>query len=373
MRNRMNGPAQPQAEHDSGAPLRPGARLELVDFLRGIAIVEMVSAHFADYFPRVLGRFIDYTETAMALFVLLAGFMVGWQYYRFQSNPGKQTRVLWGRAAKILAIQYIIVLTVCIPLYLLGMRGIDTQEPLVIFTLRSMAFLNQIGLVHILPTFIPLFLVAPLVLFGLRHNLQVLVVLASVGVFLFGHFHPYALDLGQHTIFPFILFQLYFVFGIVFGRLANARDKLTPDRPGALFAASVALLLFSMAIAHGKVIPAGTISFHPLNLYGLLYHASIIFFLYSCSVTFWVKIKKSLVYPYVALFGRHPLFAFVIHLYLAKAIEVLNHLLSVPRVVNYGLVFVSLVAMTGIISAYEKLSPSPRAPIWVRATKALFG
>ena len=40
-------------------------RLEFIDFMRGVAIVEMLVTHYSLYFPPTLGTIVSYGETAM--------------------------------------------------------------------------------------------------------------------------------------------------------------------------------------------------------------------------------------------------------------------------------------------------------------------
>jgi hypothetical protein len=354
---------QPQASH---------SRLEIVDFLRGVAIIEMLAAHYAGYLPQRVGKFVDYTETAMALFVLLAGFMVGWGYRRFERKPREQALVLWQRGLRVFAVQYIIILTVGVPLYLLGMPGVGSTQSLGVFVLQSMTFLNQIGLIHILPTFIPLFAASPAILWALSKGHDALVLLASLGLFCIGHYDPYILDLGQPTIFPFVLFQLYFVVGCLMGKRAQLSGSLTPPHPVRWLLASAALLFVTMLLVHGKLIPGRLISTHPLNLFGLMYHAPIIMTLCFASLVFWPNIQRIYAYPFVARFGRHALLAFVIHLYLAKLLGVTNYLLPLPMLLNCALIAASLVAMNAILKRYEISLLKETAPAWSRAVHVLF-
>src|SRR5262245_57583507 len=129
-----------------------GSRLEVIDFLRGIAILEMVVTHFAAFYPVPLEKAVTYTETAMALFVLLAGFMVGWQYPSFKQSPREQTLSLWKRALRVVAAQYVLILTLGVPLFLIGMPHMGNAHSLPVFLLQSATFYNQLGLLHVLPT-----------------------------------------------------------------------------------------------------------------------------------------------------------------------------------------------------------------------------
>jgi hypothetical protein len=347
-------------------------RLEIVDFLRGVAIIEMMAAHYVGYLPSLIGKIVDYTETAMALFVLLAGFMVGWGYRKFERKPREETLILWRRGLRVLAVQFIIILTVGVPLYFLGMPGVRGDQSLTVFVLQSMAFLNQIGLIHILPTFIPLFAVAPAILWGFTKGKTLAVLLVSFVVFCVGHFNPYVLDLGQPTIFPFVLFQLYFVVGCLFGKHAQVTGTLAPEHPTRWLWTAIALLLATMLLFHGKVLPSRLVSIHPLNIFGLMYHAPIIMTICFIALVFWPRIRRLWAYPFVARFGRHALLVFVIHLYLAKLLGVMNYLALVPMLLNCVLIVASVAVISETLKLYERSLALAQVPIWARWVHVLF-
>ena len=348
------------------------SRLEAIDFLRGMAIVEMVSTHYADYFPPILAKSIEYTETAMPLFVLLAGVIVGWGYRKFERDPKGQTLTVWRRALRVLVIQYLMILTIGVPLYWLGMPGVGNGQALGEFLFRSMFFLNQIGLLHILPTFIPLFVISPVILFALSRGWDAALLLLSVAVFCAGHFHPYLLDLGDPTIFPFILFQFYFVIGCLLGKVTRQRDTLPPLRPQRWALASLGWLVTSMLLVHGKIVPVHLISTHPLNFFGLLYELPLVATVWLVSVAFLPILERIWGYAWVTRFGRHALLSFVIHVYLAKALTVLNYLAPPPPWVNYLLILLSVLIMNAIVKRYELGRAMTPVPIWVRAAAGLF-
>ena len=51
-------------------------------------------------------------------------------------------------------------------------------------------------------------------------------------------------------------------------------------------------------------------------------------------------------------FGRHALLSFVIHVYLAVALSVLNHRASPPSWLNYTLILLSILVMNAIVKRY---------------------
>jgi hypothetical protein len=353
-------------------PQASASRLEFIDFLRGVAIVEMLAAHYTPYFPLVAQKVIDYTETAMALFVLLAGFMVGWGYRKFAEDPYGQSAVVWKRALRVLVIQYLMILTIGVPLYLLGIPGVDEHQSLSQFLAQSMLFLNQVGLLHILPTFIPLFVVSPVILLALSRGWDVPLLIVSLCLFAVGHFHPYLLDIGQPTIFPFVLFQLYFVAGSLLGKRTRLAGAPPPREPRRWLVAACAALLVCMLLVHGKIVPPGLISTHPLNFYGLIYHGTIIATLWLLTLVCLPRIRSLWPCPQITRFGRHALLAFVIHVYLARALGVLNYLAPQRALINYLLILVSVLVMNAIVRRYERSQLMARPPGWTRAVHALF-
>jgi len=347
-------------------------RMEAIDFLRGFAILEMFASHFDIFFPSLLAKLIDYTETAMALFVLLAGFMIGRQYFpAFLRDPWRITRRLWIRALQICVVQYIIIATVNIPLHIIGYERVGRGEGLLLFVFKSAAFLNQIGIVHILPTFIPLFLMSPLILFLFRARLDWVVYAASICMFTVGNVRPHLFDLGDPAIFPIIVIQIYFIAGCAWGRWAYGNGRLEPRALNGWFIASCAAFIAVMILVRGKIVPGRIISFHPLNVFGLLYQAPIILTVVLGTLRFWRPIRSMFFYPWIALLGRHALLAFVLHLYCVKAVGVLNFLASVPAFANYLLVLASVALVILVLGRYESHDRTDGGR-WVRALDAVF-
>jgi hypothetical protein len=357
---------------ESGLERTTTRRIEVIDFLRGFAIIEMIMSHVAGYFPTVLAELVGYTETAMALFVLLAGFMIGRHYLPGYLRGQRRTaRRLWGRALQILMIQYIIIATVNIPLHLIGYGSVGREEPLWLFVFKSATFMNQIGIVHILPIFIPLFLVSPFILHLFKAKLDWLVFVLSAALFAVGNFSPHLLDLGEPAVFPFPVIQIWFVAGCAWGKAAYTSGKLAPRALNRWLIASCAGLILTMTLYHGKIFPGRLVSLFPLNIFGLLYQAPIITTLLLGTMRFWRVIRAMPFYPWIALLGRHALVAFVLHLYCAKAIGLLNSFTAVPPFLNYVLILASISFTILLLGRYERQNRS-HPTRGVRALDALF-
>jgi hypothetical protein len=332
------------------------SRDRIIDLFRGIAIIDMIFVHFSEYFPFLVGKVLSHTDIAMEGFVLLSGFMVGRHYYeKYLGNGKRVTRRLLIRALQILLVQYVLIYTINLPLYYLVYEKIREAESLSNFLLKSMLLLNQIGIMHILPTFVPLFLISPVILYLLRKKLDFVVIWSSIFLFAIGNIYPYGLDIGEKTIFPFILWQIYFVAGCFLGRIAYAKNKIGPKNINKYLYASMLLFLSAMFIKHGKVIPPALTSKFPLNALGLLYGSSILFVAYAFILRYWdVFLKKIVLFSYYfPLFGRHSLLVFVLHVYTAKILLFINYSYSVNIYLNYLLISLSVMAIFKIIHYYE--------------------
>ena len=348
------------------------ARLDAIDVLRGVTIIEMLSAHFAAYFPNGIALAITYTETAMALFVLLSGFMVGWRINAFDIRPLGVSRDLWMRAAKIFVVQLVLVLTAGVAVYAFDLYGAANGKSFARFLGESLLLYNQVGLIHILPTFLPLFVIAPIILLTIaaRHNL--LLFAASAAVFALGHFHPYALNYGAPAIFPFVMFQLYFVVGGIAGSRARRFGMIESHPAGRYLIAALIALSATMAWVHMKFVPAGTVSTHPLNFFGLVYHTPLIAVVVFGVLRFEPNFRGWPGAGVIARFGRNALLAFVLHVYVAVGLKALNVMKPMPMALNVMAIAGSIVVMNLILRHYEALRHGPDPPAWVRGVSLLF-
>lgn len=304
----------------------------MIDFIRGVAIIDMMLVHYSDFFNSVPGivaiaKFIRYTDFAIEGFILLAGFVVGYHYFgSFTKDKSNVVRRLLKRILEIIKIYYLMVFTISLPLAILFGERVTKSDTVVSYLLKSLLFLNQVPLLHILPTFIPLLLLAIPVLYLLEKKRDDLVLMISLLLFIVGNFNPYLLNLGEKAIFPAILWQIYFVMGIMLGKRLhlNGGRLLENVSSHALWAATIlGIMLFvnfgrhflhewgEFQMAHGFVVNK-----FPLNFLGLFYYGSIFYAVCCLTVILWKYIQKwNLLFNAVAIFGRHSLLTFVIHVY----------------------------------------------------------
>ncbi|HEX8913547.1 MAG TPA: OpgC domain-containing protein, partial [Humisphaera sp.] len=156
-------------------------------------------------------------------------------------------KALWRRSAVILFVHYLAEIGYLAMWPLLGGVAADDVRGRIwhVLTLRS-------GY-DLLPFYVVMMLLAPLMLELLRRGLWWVLAAASVGAFAWGQFHdPWVLSLPIRHDFPPILWQLFFVAGVIGGAWLPAYDRL--PRPvkvqvGTAFVTSFAIL-FASCYAH---------------------------------------------------------------------------------------------------------------------------
>ena len=304
-------------------------RNKTIDLFRGLIISDMIIMHFVGNFPRPIVTAIELFDFAIEGFILLAGFMIGGHYLpKFRKDKLGVSKRLAMRAIKIAAIQYLLILTVSLPFY--AFTQFTAIDKFIAFATTSFLFLNQIPIIHILPTFIPLLAASPLILLLLASNHDWWLVATSVGLFLLGLQNPYVFTIGQKTIFPVVLWQVYFVAGCIIGKKSAGGARVDSDRlllcASLLFCAS----LFMKYGGYFDVVSSIKAKYDiypkkfPLNLYGLAYGASLLLFVYVVSLNLWERLTRGRqVLIALQLLGRHSLAVFVGHVYMVYGIRAL--------------------------------------------------
>lgn len=305
-------------------------RTEIIDIFRGVVIFDMIVMHLIGTLPRQAVLFAQIFDFAVEGFIFLSGFMIGWHYYpRYLIDGNETNKRLVLRSVKIVLIQYLLIISVSIPFY--SYMKLESAEEVMAFCVSSFLFLNQVPVIHILPTFIPLFLLSPLILRMLAGKSESWLMLASMGLFLLGLHYPYMFSFGENPIFPVILWQVYFVAGCVLGKFINEVD-MTID-PVRLLCVATILFGASILMKYGSYFDAiRTIKEtyniypkkYPLNIYGMLYGASILLFVYALIAALCTRLKNVSKYiEPLALLGRHSLAVFVFHVYIVYGISAL--------------------------------------------------
>jgi hypothetical protein len=302
---------------------------------------------------------IESFDFAVEGFIFLAGYMLGSRYLpRFVvDSKGTSIRLLT-RVAKLVIIQFIMIITISLPFYaFISLKGTDSVAR---FFMESMLFQNQVPILHILPTFIPLFLAAPLMLLLVAENHVFLLALCSAVLFWGGDYDPFQWWGTGPAIFPLFLWQVYFVGGIIIG--AKSLTPLACENRRMFIIAAV-IFLASFLIKFGGAITALHsikvdyniyVKKFPLNLYGLLFGASLLAFVATGVLRFWAVIERmGTLVNGLTLLGRNSLAVFIVHAYFIYCLDAANRL-GMPMTIIYVLIGGTLVATYSFASVIDK-------------------
>src|SRR5450432_2862161 len=189
---------------DSTIPKRLASPRDLrLDFWRGLCIIDMVLIHLleqglrADVFTRSL--LYDYVRFAAGGFILMAGLCIGAIHFRKAQDPNRRREVYLGllrRSGFVLAVHY---LSEFYYLLLCPVRG----EHLNLYqSLRDIILLRQ-GY-DLLPFYVMMLAVAPLLLELMRRGLWWIIAAASIASFALASENPWAFAMQIHRhFFPF--------------------------------------------------------------------------------------------------------------------------------------------------------------------------
>lgn len=326
------------SNHRAGA-----ARDEFVDFVRGVVIVDMLFVHYRPFFAEILQPALSYSDLAMEGFLLLSGYMTGAHYLaRYRTDPDKTTHSLWRRCLNLLAVQYLLIFTVSVPHFALTHRA-GTDPSLWQFVVDSVLFRNQVGLLHILPLFIALSALNPVMLWLSSRGLDWMLFSGSVVAFAMGRAGFTAFNYGDTPIFPLLLWQLYYVIGYGIGtrtpRTSRAFGWLTPLRV-------LGFVAIGLLLKHGArffpMLPDPTK--FPLSAAGVWWGLSLVTLMILAARQSWPLLAETRFARVMALYGRNSLMMFVIHVYFAKALDVVALRVPLGPVLYWSLIGLNFVA-----------------------------
>lgn len=347
---------------------RDKSRDKFVDFLRGIAIIQMMMAHYAYAFPKSIAKIISYHDVAMEGFILLSGFVIGWHYLpEFKINRWNISYKIAVRIVKIVNIQYILIVLTSIPSMILIYGSVTIERSLVYYS-KSFLFLNQIGIIHILPTFIPLLLFSVIILVLLEKSYDGLAFAVSVVMFIIGQNHPYIISPGEKTIFPFILWQIYFVIGCIAGKYSKLNNAIIQGAIGKITICACVILSVVLLFRHSNTFSKElslfmmeqniSINRFPLNVYGLIYGMTIWLFIYAIFSRVWNTIKDCILTLRVSEFGKYSLMIFFLHVLFAKYAELYFKRFNADVMIVHGIIIMNIIACVFAVKKYESANVS---------------
>lgn len=305
----------------------------MVDFVRGLALLDMMLVHYSPWLD-CLSRFsipklISYSDFAVEGFVLLAGFVVGSRYLDLFLVDQRSVIVkLVRRVCGIVGLQWVMVLTLSLPVAAIVGSALTKSDTLTVFVVKSVLFLNQVPLLHILPAFLPLFLLAIPVLFLLRSGHEYIVGVGSIALFAVGNWYPHLpWELWENAIFPPLLWQVYFVIGILVGKHEDMVRRILKQYGQLFLGLAIAILIVMLFVDHGHHVSSWwsnvqlrynlAVRKFPLNYLGLFYHGSFLLAIVAISNVGWrwLKTHPFVLNPIMSL-GRNSLVLFIVHVYI---------------------------------------------------------
>jgi len=307
-------------------------REERLDFWRGLCLIDMLLVHlyynnvqFGDFLGKFLG---DYTRFAAGGFIFVSGMSIGvifWPRARDDRQRVSTYKKLWRRSAFIMGVSYIsAMLWICMQI-LRGDRG-NFVDPFVL--LRDVFLLREGG--DLLPFYVMMIAVSPIIMQALRKKWGWLCVLvASLLIFTYGLWHPWAFAPAEHLRFPPLLWQATFVLGLLFGFGFPKYNALATSWKISMagFSWLVAGVLFVMEYSYMWGMPQlafGTAFTRvPLNTFEGLRYLSIIFAVITTTDVLWRFIGGTAFSAFVQTLGRRSLPVYVLHLWVVEAMGAL--------------------------------------------------
>ncbi|MEI9475116.1 MAG: acyltransferase family protein [Deltaproteobacteria bacterium] len=324
-------------------------RNKLIDVYRGVVILDMILLHFSQLFPKEnwLQIFLNNVDFAVEGFIFISGFLVGRHYYcRFVLNEKKVTKKMLFRAFRLLIIQYFIIITISIPYYFFF--ELKNVREVTVFAIQSFCFLNQVPVIHILPTFIPLFLISPILLLLLQYKLDYVLAILSLCLFMLGSNNIIRLGIGEEAVFPFLLWQIFFVFGCLWGKLSLKVNDLDKKK---LICWSIIFLGISILMKYGGYFNyihelKSSLNIYPkkfpLNIYGAVYGGSFLLFLYMIITAMWGVISRyNVILNFLGSMGKNSFVVFVVHVYFYYLLRSFTQL----QINNYFICILSLISI----------------------------
>jgi hypothetical protein len=312
---------------------KAASRDQRLDFWRGLCLIDMLLVHLyfepGIQFGNFLGRFLgDYTRFAAGGFIFISGLSIGVIFIPRAARPDKRSgtyHALWRRSVYILGVHYLCAMGLSL-LTILFTPNDNFTNPFIM--LRDIFLLRDGG--DLLPFYVLMVAMSPLLIEALRRKNGWIGVLAtSLVLYIYGMWHPWALALAQHAMFPPILWQAIFVLGLLLGSRWEQYNAIATKWKawmavgawvvvGALFinewGFEFGMGQFSFGTAYMKV---------PLSTPEALRYLSIMAAIMTTSDVFWGWISQTSAAAFVQTLGRKSLPVYAFHLWLVKALGAL--------------------------------------------------
>lgn len=271
--------------------------------------------HEGVHFGALAPLIVDYTRFAAGGFVFVAGLGVG--IVARVAEPGGRgpgAATFWRRALYLLGVHYALTALVIVAETARGWRSPATDPT----ALLADVVLGRVAppYVDVLPLYVAMLAVAPVLVGLVRRGYWLAVATASVVVFAYGRYEPMAWSPLASVEFPFLLWQAFFVAGLAFAAIVPRLDA-RPRRWWALAAVAWSAFVVLSALAQGPA--AAAFGKVPLTAAEWLRYLAATLVMVATSAVAWRRLRDRRTVRGVVALGRRSLAVYGGHVFVQMA------------------------------------------------------
>ncbi len=288
-------------------------------------------------------------------FVFVAGASVARIFGPRTALPGPRRdayRDLWRRAFYLLGIHYAATASFLALSWWQGWRA-PTSDP--VGLIGDVLWLREAPpYADVLPLYVAMLLLSPLLLEGLRRGLGPLVALGSLAVFAAGQAAPWILSPRVGETFPLVLWQGVFVLGMLFGAHYSRYERCAPIARRTLLAGVWTLAGVTTVVAHlawdNPDLARVDLAFRkiPLGVGEALRYLSLTVAVLLTAAELWPRIAARRPTAWVATIGRRSLAVYVSHVWVQALVLGLAAAFLEPTAWQGALALLALAALLGL-------------------------
>jgi len=338
-----------------------------LDFWRGLCLIDMVVVHLlvqgleiGHFAHAVVG---DYLRFAAGGFIFVAGLSVGRIFLPKAQDDAKRAATYWTllrRAFYILCVHYTATLGFMV---FSPLRG-EVLPPIHLLV-RDILLLRE-GY-DLLPFYVVMMALAPLMLEAIRRRAGWVLAIGSVALFVWGQNHHEIASVPIQQTFYVVLWQLIFVAGLLFGAAFKRYDALAVRSKAWLAGgATVATIIFS-TLAYGWHFGLPKVEFLwfvkvPLSGGEMLRYIAFIAMVIMVTDLLWTRIAGSGVDRFVSRLGRKSLAMYVSHVFVVGVVVMVSYKLRFPPAFQWLYILLAVVAVWSIAWGMETFAARARQP-----------
>jgi hypothetical protein len=328
----------------------------------------MIMVHGADYFPYPLKQIVQLIiDGAAEGFLCIAGVMVGWRLLPvYLKNRKEAIQKIFSRAIQILLLHYFLILTIDLPIKFFITKQLTYSPELFNYLLDVFLWQEQPYILDILPVFVTMFILTPILLELYYRRLEFILFFSSAAFFVVGLIWPYAISVKTAVAFPVIQWQIYYVIGTILGHRYDKISHLGANNLkkwafGALLVFFVFVYfrhgmkyspewLFNL-ISYAKI----NIQKFPISFWGLIFSLSLLAAVSLTGAVYLPFIKNNFLFQvFMPMFGRNSLLSFSLHVYFDYLIKVMDGIYGFSVSFVRLLYFINLITIFVLLAIWDK-------------------